>query len=291
MVCGGQEEMAYVWHAFGERQPVTLRPGALKGVEEGLDPVSVVVHYLLKQLPAAYVGNNALDLSRMIQSSYDISLPQHLNYRLLGAIICECNPPQEMRLAVLNDVWKVVMKYGDLVEYLAVADVFLDYILQNCSEVEMITMLGDILRHLHQGDVTDSVLASLEAIVSKLLMHYKDLTEVLNVKHVVELLDIFYGDTRLSVYKQILTSISRTNQKVQDPVTRHFLFEQAQVLHDSLDSLSSDDDCRQTTLLIARFVQLVDFGHDLEQHLAFLVDCRAAFGNMDLIYVYSLATN
>jgi len=25
------------------------------------------------------------------------------------------------------------MKYGDLVEYLAVADVFLDYILQNCS--------------------------------------------------------------------------------------------------------------------------------------------------------------
>ncbi|CAK9870815.1 unnamed protein product [Sphagnum jensenii] len=277
-----QEEMAYVWHAFGERQPATLRPGALKGVEEGLDPVSVVVHYLLKQLPAAYVGNNALDLSRMIKSSYDISLPQHLNYRLLGAIICECNPPQEMRLAVLNDVWKVVMKYGDLVEYLAVADVFLDYILQNCSEVEMITMLGDILRHLHQGDVTDSVLASLEAIVSKLLMHYKDLTEVLNVKHVVELLDIFYGDTRLSVYKQILTSISR--QKVQDPVTRHFLFEQAQVLHDSLDSLSSDDDCRQTTLLIARFVQLVDFGHDLEQHLAFLVDCRAAFGNMDLIY-------
>jgi hypothetical protein len=176
------------------------------------------------------------------------------------------------------------MKYGDLVEYLTVADVFLDYILQNCSEVEMITMLGDILRHLRQGDVTDSVLASLEAIVSKLLMHYKDLTEVLNVKHVVELLDIFYGDTRLSVYKQILTSISRTNQKVQDPVTRHFLFEQAQVLHDSLDSLSSDDDCRQTTGLIARFVQLVDFGDDLDQHLAFLVDCRAAFGNMDLIH-------
>ncbi len=49
------------------------------------------------------------------------------------------------------------------------------------QEVEMITMLGDILWHLRQGDVTDSVLSSLEAIVSKLLMHYKDLTEVLNV--------------------------------------------------------------------------------------------------------------
>lgn len=39
----------------------------------------------------------------------------------------------------------------------------------------------------------------------------------------------------------------------------------------------------------------VDYGLDLEQHLEFLVECRATFGNMDLIrvrasfsYLYSL---
>lgn len=33
----------------------------------------------------------------------------------------------------------------------------------------------------------------------------------------------------------------------------------------------------------------VDYGLDLEQHLAFLVDCRATFGNMDLLRVMLLS--
>jgi len=72
----------------------------------------------------------------------------------------------------------------------------------------------------------------------------------------------------------------RTNQKVQDPVTRHFLFEQAQVLHDSLDSLSSDDDCRQTTGLIARFVQLVFYSKYFIQRCV-MFDCTV----LDLQFV------
>lgn len=33
----------------------------------------------------------------------------------------------------------------------------------------------------------------------------------------------------------------------------------------------------------------VDHGLDLEQHLAFLIDCRATFGNMDLLRVMFLS--
>jgi hypothetical protein len=49
----------------------------------------------------------------------------------------------------------------------------------------------------------------------------------------------------------------RTNQKIIDHVTRHIVLEQGRVLHDSLDSLSSDGEHRQITRLIARLVQLV----------------------------------
>lgn len=52
-------------------------------------------------------------------------------------------------------------------------------------------------------------------------------------------------------------SFIRSNKQVRDPVTRHAVFEAARVLHDSLDSLSSDDDRRQITRLIVRYVQLV----------------------------------
>lgn len=32
---------------------------------------------------------------------------QHLNYKELGTKLCQCSPPRELRLAILNDVWKV----------------------------------------------------------------------------------------------------------------------------------------------------------------------------------------
>ncbi|KAL3681400.1 hypothetical protein R1sor_024356 [Riccia sorocarpa] len=269
-----QKEMAFVLEEFGQVQEDGSSP-----------PISVVVHYLLKNLPPTYVGNNSVSLSKMVKASVDSSMPQYMNYRLFGMKLCECSPPREFRLAVLNDVWRVVMKYTNLDGYLAVADVFVDYILQNCSEAELSVFLRDIIKHVVKGEVNDGTLVLLESIVFKILTHYPDLSYVLSLAHFVDILDVFYGDTRISVYKRILTSVSRSNSQLRDPVTRHFVFEAARVLHDSLDSLSSDDDRRQITKLIVRYVQLVNFGRDLEQHLAFLVDCRGTFADMDPLRV------
>ncbi|BBN15293.1 VPS35 endosomal protein-sorting factor-like [Marchantia polymorpha subsp. ruderalis] len=278
-----EKEMAYFLEVFGEVQEDDI---SVDAPSPGfIAPVSVVVHHLLKNLPATYVGNHALDISKIVKSSIDLSMPQYMNYRLLGLKLCECSPPREFRLTVLNDVWRVVMKYTNLGEYISVADVFVEYILQNCTEAEILIILRDIMRHVKKGEVNDGVLASLESIVFKLVTHYTDLSHVLQLDHFVDILDVFYGDTRISVYKRILSSISRSNKQVRDPVTRHAVFEAARVLHDSLDSLSSDDDRRQITRLIVRYVQLVDFDRDLEQHLAFLVDCRGTFADMDPLRV------
>jgi hypothetical protein len=238
---------------------------------------------MVKQLPPAYISSEALNMLKLIKSCKDVSLSQHLNYKLLGEKLCECSPPREDQLAIFDEAWKVVMGFSKLTDYIVVADVFVDYVLQYCTEVELVTLLKDILKHLRSGDVSDVVLISLESIVFKLVTHYTDITKVLNLAHVVDILDAFGGEIRLSVYKRILSSVTRSNKRISDPVTRHIVFEQCRVLHDSLDSLSSEDNRRQITRLIARFVHLVDHGPDLEQHLAFLVDCRATFGNMDLL--------
>lgn len=273
-----KEELSFILKKFCEQQT-----GSTESVE-GLNPVSVVVHYLLKQLPSALVGTQALELSKIVRSSDDVSKPQYLNYRLLGTKLCECNNmPRELRLTVLNDIWKVVLKFSSLVEYLMVADVFVDYILQYCSEVELNVLLRDVVKHLTNAEIMEAALRILESIVIKIMEKVADLQHLLTLPYFVDILDKFYGDSRNSIHKQILNHVSRDSQIVLDPVTRHFIFELSKSLHKSLDSMSSEDEQRQIARLISRFIQLVDFGHDLEQHLSFLVDCRGTFANMDLL--------
>ena len=63
----------------------------------------------------------------------------------------------------------------------------------------------------------------------------------------------------------------------------HTVFDIARSLHDSLDSLSPEDERRQISELLCLFVGQIDFGNDVEQQLKVLVDCRAAFPNLDSV--------
>jgi len=250
---------------------------------QSIHPVSVLVHFLLKQLPARVVSTHALGLLKLVESSVDLSIAQYMNYRLLGFKLCECSPPGELRLTILNEMLEVVTQYSDANEYLMVVDVYIDYILQNSMEDQLNMILDDISEHVRGIVVNDAELASLESIILKLISHFTDLTYVLSLDHFMDILDVLYGSTRVSVYKHILIHTSRSSERIRDPVMRQFLFEVSKVLHDSIDSLSGEDDCRQITYTVKHFVQLVDFGGDLEQHLSFLIDCRATFSKMDLL--------
>ncbi|XP_057871562.1 uncharacterized protein LOC131077967 isoform X1 [Cryptomeria japonica] len=243
--------------------------------------LSVGVHYFLKQLPASVVSNYAMVLLKLVENAVDHSMAQYMNYRLLGFKLCECGPPREFCHAILSDVLEVITQYSDLKEHLMVMDVYVDFILQNSMENELGIVLDNIFDHVKRTGINDTELVSLESVILKLISHFTDITCILSLDHFVDILDVLYGSTRVSVYKNILIHISRNNQTVQDPVTRKILFDVCKVLHDSIDSLTSDDDCRQIAHLVTRFVQLVDFAGDSEKHLSFLIDCRATFGKMD----------
>ena len=67
-----------------------------------------------------------------------------------------------------------------------------------------------------------------------------------------------------------------------DPVITHSLMRVCRLLHDSVNALSVDDEVRSIGALISNgLIRAVSFGADLEQQLAFLVECRGAFCNID----------
>eukprot|EP00899_Mesostigma_viride_P011868 jgi/Mesvir1/20682/Mv14892-RA.3 len=129
----------------------------------------------------------------------------------------------------------------------------------------------------------EAIMGHLASIVSKTAASCVSFASFLQMEHAQRLLDALQGDARRDLYKNVLASICKRKERLTDPATRHTAFELAAALHDGLDCMSSGDERRQITGLIAGLLPLFEFGRDFEHKFEFLAECRHAFPNLDPI--------
>ncbi|XP_072960144.1 uncharacterized protein [Typha angustifolia] len=242
--------------------------------------LSVVLHYLLKQLPAEVLSTSILDIMELLEQTKDISLDQYLNYRLLGIRLCECQLPSSSADAVLKNIMQVIAQYHHLHEYLSIADAYLDIILYHTLDDCLSTMLNGILERAQVKGIDENDLECLQSILLRLVDYFNDLQNAFAMGHFVEILDLLYGTSRIVISAHILIKATR-NDRICDPTTIRFLFERCQILHDSIDSSSMKHDYKEKADIISGLLFKVDFGSERERCLTFLAECRAAFGRID----------
>lgn len=177
---------------------------------------------------------------------------------ILGERFAEYPPPKDQRLAILNEVWKVVQKSKGQ-EYVDCATKWLDCLLKHYTDREVGLLLGDVIAHL-DGTPVDSLLQSLCARSGDQLLK-------LLGSNLVKLLD--KTERKVETAKELLAAIKDGDV--------HTILEVARVAHDSLDSLSPDGERRHIASLILSFVNRVD------KDIAIYVECRAAFPNLDAV--------
>ena len=73
------------------------------------------------------------------------------------------------------------------------------------------------------------------------------------------------------------------HKSTNDAVLIHTMFDIGRTLHNSLDSLSDDNEKRHISQLLCSFIQKIDFGKDLEQQLSIYVECRSIFSSLDAV--------
>ncbi|KAF3791529.1 UPF0505 protein [Nymphaea thermarum] len=179
--------------------------------------VSMVLYYFLRELPSEAFPLVALDIPDLIEDCKDTSLDQ------------------------------VACHYDECYEYLEVADVYLDFILQHDMGSHLNMILDEISVRAEKNKFTEKEITCIESIMLKLVNHFTELEDLISCIH--------------------------------EPAEIQYLFQISRTLYDKMERSSFDND--QYDSLIARFIQLVDFGSDVEEHLNFLIDCRAAFGRTD----------
>ncbi|WCJ32961.1 VPS35 endosomal protein-sorting factor-like [Euphorbia peplus] len=243
--------------------------------------VSIVLHNLLKELPTEVVSSKALDIMHLIKCSNDYSLDQCLNYRLLGFRLGEGQSQMDIINSAMDEVIQVIAQYDKLDEYLKIAEAYIDIILQNQMEKYLNTLLDGVYTRVCNKDIIEDEQGNLQSILLKLLSHFKDLDNVFALKHFLDILDVLYGNPRNVIDVHILKMATRDGQ-IRDTSAIQLLFEISQSLHNGIDFANIKDDFNQHAAhMISRFVELVDYGAEMDQHLTFLVECRGAFGSIN----------
>ncbi|KAL2476340.1 hypothetical protein Adt_37076 [Abeliophyllum distichum] len=247
---------------------------------ENCSCISIILHHILKELHLGFLCSNAFEMLHLIECTDDFSFDQCLNYKLLGFRLCERIPEVSKVDLVVDKIVQVISRYNSLDAYLKVADAYLDIIFENQFDPYLNVILDGIFQRAREDEIGENELASLQSIFLKLISHFANIENLLALNHFIDILDVMYGSSRNTINMHILNMATR-NGCVRDPTVIEVLFEVSQALSDGVDFLNlRKDDYQHPAHLISRFVYMVDYGPEVEHHLTFLTECRAAFGSM-----------
>merc|ERR1711916_418760 len=96
-------------------------------------------------------------------------------------------------------------------------------------------------------------------------------------------MDLFKSEKKTELCKELLRSLTENAEVTGDAVIINTFFDVARNLHDSVDSLTFEDERKQISSLICEFIDKIEYGKDVQKTLNKMVECRAAFPNLDKV--------
>lgn len=88
---------------------------------------ALLLNAIMSSFPPDFISGRAMLFIELIRMAEESGLPKHHLFRTLGMNITLYAPAVDQQLSILNDVWKVVMKLKDPGEYIACAEVWIEY--------------------------------------------------------------------------------------------------------------------------------------------------------------------
>ncbi|XP_020910868.1 UPF0505 protein C16orf62 homolog [Exaiptasia diaphana] len=234
-----------------------------------------------------FISKRALQFTELIRNCEEAGFPKHHLYRSLGLNLIICDPPEDQRLSILSEVWKVVMKLKNAGEYINCAEVWIEYPCKHFTKREINTMLGDVIKHMTPERAFEYHYPQLLTIISKLLSHLHDFSTLFSMDKFLPFLDMFQKESvKVDAYKMIMEAFVKYQlEPTTDPVVQNSLMFVCKTLHDSVNALTLEDERRVIGTLISGYLRKIDFGRDFEKQLDFYVDARASFSNLDPVLV------
>lgn len=250
---------------------------------------SIVLRYIIDHFSIYLYSHAMAGMISLIKSATLTHFAQVELYTALGKqmlVFFPVSDPQQ-KLAMLNEIWRIVSKTEDLQQYIRCCTVWIEVIQRYYSQREVMILLTDLtskLEALTKETLPESIQKQVEGMLISLLQDTEaGLSSLLFASEsLVKILDRFVLSRKVSVCKEIMGAF-RQHPATNDAVLINTLFSLCRILHDSVDTLSPESERQQVAALLTVFIRKVDFGRDLEQQLNIFTECRALFCNLDAI--------
>ena len=250
---------------------------------------ALTLNHIIRNFHPDVAATHCLLFCDLIKSADDRGLGRDRLWSTLGASLIMSPPPTEAIPQLWQQVWTEVQKEADLVTFVNLAEIWIDFPVKYLSNVDqnqpvLVTALRDLLARVRPEKAHQLVQDQLQSMTQKILSGFPDYSYVAKLDVFHELVDLFSGEHQTEVHKAILRSFRAfQGTSINDPVLIEHVFTAAKSAHDSINSLSFEDERRQVSELLCTFVTKVDFGREVEKQLTFLSDARRAFGNFDTV--------
>uniref|UniRef100_A0A8C3BME1 VPS35 endosomal protein-sorting factor-like n=1 Tax=Cairina moschata TaxID=8855 RepID=A0A8C3BME1_CAIMO len=248
---------------------------------------ALLLNSVMSAFRAEFIAARSMDFICMIKECDESGFPKHLLFRSLGLNLALADPPENDRLQILNEAWKVITKLKNPQDYINCAEVWVEYTCRHFKKREVNTVLADIIKHMTPDRAFEDAYPQLQSIIQKVITYIYDFSLLFSVEKFLPFLDMFQKENvRVEVCKCIMESfIKHQQESTKDPVILNALLHICKTMHDSVNALTLEDEKRMLAALINGFIKMVSFGRDFEQQLSFYVEARSMFCNLEPVLV------
>ncbi|XP_071976694.1 VPS35 endosomal protein-sorting factor-like isoform X1 [Engystomops pustulosus] len=248
---------------------------------------ALLLNSVMSAFRAEFIAARSMNFIGMIKECDEAGFPKHLLFRSLGLNLALADPPENDRLQILNEAWKVITKLKVPQDYINCAEVWVEYTCRHFTKREVNTILADVIKHMTPDRAFEEAYPQLQSVITKVIAHFHDFSVLFSVEKFLPFMDMFQKESvRVEVCKCIMEAFIKHQQEVtKDPVILNALLHVCKTMHDSVNALSLEDEKRTLAHLINGFIRLVSFGRDFEQQLSFYVEARALFCNLEPVLV------
>lgn len=246
---------------------------------------ALLLNSIMTAFKPEFIAHRATELVEIMKECDDSGFPKHTLFRTLGLCLVVADPPENQRLQILNEVWKIVMKFKNPLEYISCAEIWIEYPAKHFTKRNVNTLLSDIIKHMNPDRAFENHYPQLMRVVDRILAHIHDFAVLFTMDHFLPFLDMFQKENvKVDVCKMIMEAFIKYQvEPTSDPVIVNAIMFICKTMHDSVTALTLEDEKRQISSLICSFIHKISFGRDFEQQLTFYVEARATFSNLDIV--------